>query len=388
MKQIVAFDIETEISDPKGAIQACSPFLIGIKPFSVQRGVLVPGPYRFFEGHELPEAMRHLSKAPGPIVGYNLLGFDYVVLRDLVDVQDAIERTIDLWDFLRKKTAKRRGLKLDAVCRTLLGKGKIPFDEETPSDATGRIAAMWMANRRDEVLLYNERDCDLAAYLWVFLCNSKEVALGGRSFSITKEDSSLLGGTSRQTTYEAWLRRHFKRQTYRARVDQFVGIDRNPLDLAKEYDRFRCHNTDQTFFTRLVPHSDIPSGEDIAPRLCPSCGEYVWESPYTFKDFPHVQGRPVPPERLDELWCLLESHVDRIDLGDHFEVSGFAREHSGEVRLYDSLGIDESDFSRWVSGIRAPALQKYLPRWEDRVSYAHRRTLASLAKHAEKEGLY
>ncbi|MGD0266202.1 MAG: hypothetical protein ABSD47_14780 [Candidatus Methylomirabilota bacterium] len=387
----IVVDIETDVPDPKQAVDLCEPFLVGMKPFSVVKGELQPGKYRYFEQKDFAKGARGLRRFPGPIVGYNLLGFDYVVLRELVNVEPFLERTVDLLDFLSRKMGSHRGLKLHKVCMELLGQGK------SIKDARG-LAAMWEAGEREGVLQYNECDCDLTARLWLWLRNRSRIKFQKRTLQLTKDDQAFLDGRCPVFTYTEWLQKNFEPQTQEERVDPFQGVHVNPLDLAREYDRYLCKKSGAVIFTRPIPASDIPSGEDIGPRHCPACGEYVWHSGDIFKEPPKVEwdppvkpipeniGKPIEMAQVEKLWAMIRPYVEKWEEG-HFLCEGIPRRERQEVPCYDYLGIDEEDFTLWLRQVeREPELVKYIPRFRKKISYITTRGAKALALQAMLEG--
>lgn len=390
--RLIVVDIETDIPEPKGAIDNSEPFLMGMKPFSVRKGELKAGRFRYFEQKNFEKGARKLRKFKGPIVGYNLLGFDYVVLRNLVNVAPFFKCTVDLLEFLKRKIGSRRGLKLHKVCMELFGEGKLL------EDARG-LADMWKAGKREKVLRYNERDCDLTARLWFQLRNSRRISIQRHSLRFNQIDHLFLDGKRPVVNHKEWLREHFQSQPDKVRVDQFQGLHENPLDLAREYDRYVCKNSGTVMFTRLIPANEIPSGEDIAPRYCPACGKYVFHSAYVFKREPTIDGKPVDIPRLEKLWAMIrhllikrgEPPVSIFGSGAegdpfHFLIEGVPRRESLEAGCYDDSGIDEQDITLWVRQVqRKPGIKKFCHRFRTTVSYTTKRTLWALTREAMKQ---
>ena len=391
--EILVLDIETDIPDPRRAIDLCTPLILGFKRFSVRQDHLEPGKYRFVESRDFRRALREVSRFRGPIVGYNLLGFDYIVLRDFGDTRPIFRRSVDLLDFLARKLGHRRGFGLGRVCELLFGEGK---DRNVRSS----LAELWRAERRDEVLAYNERDLDLTARLWQRLRTSRALDLDGELLQLTSSDYAFLDGRKPAATHRDWLGRMFEMQRSKVRTDRFQGLHVNPVDLAYVYDRYICTATGEGLLTRLVPENDFPLGEDTKPRTCPLCGEYVWHSPYTFKPRPALSDGPLlygrghdfaiacevrstDDARLAKLWEVIRPHLSRWDDG-HFLVEGVPRRERQEIFPDDNLGIDEdNDFVPWLATIeRKPSLRKFVPQFRTEVSYTSREGLRALEAHA------
>jgi hypothetical protein len=389
---ILVLDIETDIPEPRQAIDLCSPLLLGFKHFVVRDGQLEAGTYCHVEPKHFRKALLEIGRFRGPIVGYNLLGFDYVILREFGDLRLHFRRTVDLLDFLAGKFGRRRGLGLGRVCESLFGEGK---DRSLRSS----LAALWHAGRRDEVLAYNDRDLDLTARLWHRLRTSRALLLDGETLRLSPSDHSFLDGRKPISTYNDWMSRTFEEQRLRTRKDAFQGLHVNPIDLAYAYDRYICTPTGEAILTRLVPESDFPSGEDTKPRTCPLCGEYVWHSPYIFKPRPCLAGSPilygrahqfgvrwgsrqVDDSQLADVWEIVRPHLSRWNEG-HLIVEGVPRRERVEVPNHDDLGIDEHDFERWLAGVRRePSLRRFVPQFKTVVSYVSRRGLAALQAEA------
>ena len=384
--RIIALDIETDIPDPKGIVEDCQAFLLGVKEYRVEAGSLLPEEYHAFEAGQFAEGLEWVDNASGLIVGYNLFGFDYVVLRPWLEDNSIIEHTVDLFALLRALTKQLRGLKLHSVCSSLLGEGKLDL-------GTDAVAA-WRDGKRDLVLRYNERDCDLAAKLWHFMTSAKSVRLGKAAFRLGPTQRGMLMAGGQFKGYKDWLEKEFETQTVRERIDPFVGIKANPLDLAREFDRFVCNSGGKIFYSRLIPADDYPSGEDTAPRSCPACGEYVFDSPLVFKGWaggsdgsPSREGPLAASAELETLWAKISSVVAPDDWGPHFATTGFPRPEAHEARLHDLLGVSEDDFDAWVATIHSDELQEYIPRWQHKQNWFHRRSLRALEQYTLKMGL-
>lgn len=381
-RRIISLDIETTVSDPKGLIDENQLILAGLKNYRVNRSCLTGFAFRHFESEHMRSLQRVIASNAGPIVGYNILGFDYVVLfHHGVDISGMLRRTVDLMEFLRHKVGQLRGLKLNKVCEALLGKTKLLDDSRG-------VERMWAEGRKADVLAYNERDCDLAADLWHYLYFAKRVTLLNKTFRITNRDRQFLAGRQPMQTYREWLRTQFIAQVQETRVDRFQGVHENPIDLAHEFDRMVCRATGQVLYTRLIPEHDVPSGSDRKPRNCPACGEYVFDSPEEFKASPSNDGSPVPLARLERLWSLIDRHV--VDIEDHhFDARGLPRDpFTREDILFNKIGVDRSVFESWFQSVKKnPMLRRFVPSFEKRMTYTTRSGMRALERSAKECGV-
>lgn len=369
---LITLDIETNIPHPKQAIGECIPFLVGIKEFCIIDGELQPGKYRYFRKDNFHKAVKHLKGFPGPVVGYNLLAFDYIVLfsQNIFDISPLIKHTVDLLDLFIRKVGTYRGLKLDKVCKDLFGEGKTLQD-------SGSLHEMWDQGKKEEVLSYSEKDCDLTARLWFELFGSSSLQILQHKIQVTEQDKSFLRGSNPSTTFKQWRKKNFKKEAIEKRIDSFQGIDKNPLDLAREYDRYVCKKTNKVFYSREIPSSTIPSGSDIKPRECPKCGDYYAHSAYKFKSSPIFE-----KDRLEKLWSLIRSYVQKEDKGHLYcESIGYQPIENG----FPNFGISEDQFEEWLDSLKHDKrLQKFVPRFEKQTVYVSKRGQYALMKFAEE----
>ena len=369
--RFIVLDIETDVPFPKQLVDDCKPFLIGTKSYSVAKDGLRPEPYRYFERKHFVKALESLCKESVPIVGYNLPGFDYVVLHDLVNVEPLFRRTVDLLEFLARQVGSRRGLKLNKVCQELFGEGKLM------EDARG-LAQMWEEGNREAVLRYNERDCDLTAKLWLRLRMSRSVTIQEHKIEMNRACREFLDGRRPVTTYREWRAEGFVAQSHQVRIDHFEGIEVNPIDLAKDYDRYVCKKMGTVLFARLIPR---PLGEDdtrFRPLFCPVCGEYVWHSPYVFQLLDSSKSLV----HFEKLWATIKHYVSKEDLG-HLLVEHIPCRQNLKVGFFgeEALEFDEAELALWIDRLkRDRSLAKFIPKFEERVSHITKRGLRALEK--------
>lgn len=379
--RIIVLDIETDIPEPKGAIEMCEPFLLGVKHYKIEAGHLIPEDYIAFERATLADGVAHIAKTQGLVIGYNLFGFDYVVLRAWLEGTDIIERSVDPLYFLRTLPERPRGLKLHSVCTTLFGEGKL--------ELSGNAVAAWRDGNRNLVIRYNERDCDLVARLWFFLLSADTATIGEKTFHMSSAQRNILAMGGQFASYKDWLSREFVAQSMSVRRDQFVGLNVNPLELAREFDRFVCITTGKAFFSRFIPASDYPSGEDTAPRFCPQCGEYLGDSPYVFKGPDYTRDTYLAAStEVEALWAKLAPELVPLDVDPHFASTGIPRSERSGLRVEDYLGLADGDFESWLNQIRSRDLQIFVPQYDRQIQYLHRRSRKAEEEYALKIGAY
>ncbi len=136
MSDMVFFDLETQY-----LIQEFEGGWNNIKNYGKVKlaiaGIKSGEEYKFFEENQINELFNYLTSGePKKIVGYNLINFDYEVLRPYV-LKDSIEllipRTFDMWYELYKLTGHK--IALDDLARTNLKIGK--------NEDSMKIPEMW-----------------------------------------------------------------------------------------------------------------------------------------------------------------------------------------------------------------------------------------------------
>lgn len=118
-RNLVYFDIETQLSkDEVGGWHRARDMKMSVGvTFSTARGG-----YRIYPEREVPELLREL-RAADLVVGYNIAGFDYEVLRGYDEFFDPEQlRTLDLCAEMNRKLGHRLGL--DAIASGTFGLGK------------------------------------------------------------------------------------------------------------------------------------------------------------------------------------------------------------------------------------------------------------------------
>lgn len=119
----IVFDLETKTLIPRvqdeilrnQAIRNLEPSVICVYDFDSDS-------YAFYTLRNIKDFIVILNKAT-KIVGYNILGFDYLVLEKYGLKKHPIEKTFDLMDFIRQETSEWIGL--HALSKENLGRGKL-----------------------------------------------------------------------------------------------------------------------------------------------------------------------------------------------------------------------------------------------------------------------
>lgn len=119
----IVFDLETKTLIPNvrdetlrnQAIRNLEPSVICVYDFASCR-------FTFYTQKTIKEFIAILKKAK-TIVGYNLLGFDYLVLEKYGLKKHPVEKTVDLMDIIRQETCEWIGL--DALSKENIGRGKL-----------------------------------------------------------------------------------------------------------------------------------------------------------------------------------------------------------------------------------------------------------------------
>src|SRR5216117_1381933 len=123
---------------------------------------------RYYQGAHtvyLPDKLRvledFLKQFEGPVVGHNILAFDYRVLRPHLDLEGIVEKTVDTLAFLYRKRGKAQGLtglNLDVLASVNLGRSK--------TLRGSAISKLWRSGKRKKVIEYNRNDLQLTFGIW------------------------------------------------------------------------------------------------------------------------------------------------------------------------------------------------------------------------------
>ncbi len=130
------------------------------------------GTVRRFVEADAPQLVRHLSRADA-IIGYNVLRFDFAVLRPYGFQPEGIA-TIDLLDHLYRRLGFH--VALDNVANATLGEQK---------SADGIQAVTWFRQGElEKVFAYCESDARLTHRLWEHGRNNRSVRFRDRDFRL------------------------------------------------------------------------------------------------------------------------------------------------------------------------------------------------------------
>ena len=206
-KVVCALDLETTGKDANRAELAVA----GLKVYTwdAQREGYLPGPYEHYAPTDLPALQQRLDELPGPIIGHNIFGFDYQVLRRYINVQHLIEKSADTLHFLYEQDGGGEDgtrYSLDQLAKENLGEGK--------KAKASTIPKLIKEGKLDEVLACNERDCDLSFRIWWKMVSERHISAGeawdddGEFFEVTynlgEKDINVLTCATPRFTYTAW----------------------------------------------------------------------------------------------------------------------------------------------------------------------------------------
>jgi hypothetical protein len=211
-KVVCALDLET--SGPN-AIKPDRADLavVGLKVYTwneQQQGYL-PGPYEHYTPTDFPALQQRLDKFPGPIIGHNLFNFDFLVLRRHLNLERVIEKSADTLHLLYElggggEDGSLYGL--DKLAKENFGEGK--------TTKASTIPKLLKEGKLAEVLVYNERDCDLTFRLWWKMVSERHVSTGEIryddddfppeevTYDLEEEEIRVLTCATPRFTYTAW----------------------------------------------------------------------------------------------------------------------------------------------------------------------------------------
>ncbi len=162
-KLVCALDIETyktDFSYKRNSKIA----LAGMKIFKFFKGKYFPKGYSYFTEDKLKELKLQISSFEGLIIGFNIYKFDLEVLEGYFSesfIEKIKRKTIDLFFLLKfLNHGFFKGLNLNALGKQNLGIGK------SLDISGGQIPKLWLSGKKDKVIKYNHRDCDLTFKLW------------------------------------------------------------------------------------------------------------------------------------------------------------------------------------------------------------------------------
>jgi hypothetical protein len=219
-EQVCVIDIELESGDVRNP-NTCIPSLVGVLPFILKRGRYTQKhPTIIFlhdeEHYQLLE--KYLASFSGIVIGHNILGFDYKVLKKFINLRGIVEKSVDTLDLLASKCkGKRWGLSLNNLSEKNLYRSK--------KHKGSSISDLWNSGQGNEVIDYNIEDCKLTFKLWYLMVKKQLIVLDDKEYAeewqnfrrklaISFHDLEILVGKSNPVTYANWLRKSSRKKTF------------------------------------------------------------------------------------------------------------------------------------------------------------------------------
>lgn len=113
--------------------------------------------YRAFEEHEFPELWSRLERADR-LIGYNTVGFDYLVMNNYYSGDFATFPTLDI--MLEIQNVLGRRLKLEAVAQATVGEGKSAYG--------GQAVEWWKEGKIQEIKEYCLQDVKVTKLVYEY----------------------------------------------------------------------------------------------------------------------------------------------------------------------------------------------------------------------------
>lgn len=155
--KFLSLDIETS-GGTLSNLETMELVVAGVVEFAYQSDFSVE--YQTYEtwGKSETEGLgKRLTAFDGLIIGMNLFGFDYKILRKYIDVEALRHKTLDFQLFLRSVGGEN--ISLNNLSKSSLGKSQIPV----------KYYSSTLADQRHKTLTKRNRvDCELTAQLYVF----------------------------------------------------------------------------------------------------------------------------------------------------------------------------------------------------------------------------
>jgi hypothetical protein len=188
--------------------------VVGIKFYTwdKQQKAYRPGSYEHYTPTDLLALQQRLDSLSAPIIGHNLFGFDYRVLRRHLNLERVIEKSVDTLHLLYELSGGGEEgslYALDKLAKENFGERKLEKGSTVPKlIEQGKIA---------EVLAYNERDCDLTFRVWWKMVSDRKISVGEEwvegfedyeleevIYDLEETDISVLTCATPRFTYAAW----------------------------------------------------------------------------------------------------------------------------------------------------------------------------------------
>ena len=135
--------------------------------------------YATFQESDVKDLINQLAEAD-LIVGFNLKGFDYVVLRPYTSVNLSQLPTLDMLEHVRRTLGFR--LSLDALARETL--------QETKSADGLQSLRWWKAGKVDLVAEYCRKDVEITKRLHEYACQNGYLLFRGRDGSVRRVNTT------------------------------------------------------------------------------------------------------------------------------------------------------------------------------------------------------
>jgi DEAD/DEAH box helicase domain-containing protein len=169
---IVVFDLETQqlLEDVGGRDPSLLSMSCGVTWSSLKND------YSLYWEKDVPALLAELRSA-GRVVGFNLRGFDYEVLKAYVPGKDlGYIPTLDIMEDLARTLSFR--LSLDAIARATLG--------ETKSADGLQAVHWWKSGNMDMLSEYCKKDVEVTKRIYEFGCENGFVSYYSRFGSVQK----------------------------------------------------------------------------------------------------------------------------------------------------------------------------------------------------------
>lgn len=192
---IAVIDLETkEVKNwERSSLRKLQPLIVGLLIAHSPRKMI----YTAFSGKECKKLEQKLVSFEGPILSFNGLRFDFIVLEKKITIQSVLRYSFDLFYWLQSKTGMKKGSRLEDLAQENLGMGKIGSWQDG-------IRA-WRKGKRTPMVRYNRMDCHLTLKLFLRLAKQGHLLFQGKKIFTSLTDRKQFLGQSQQVTYEQWL---------------------------------------------------------------------------------------------------------------------------------------------------------------------------------------
>lgn len=265
---ICVLDLETSGKKP----EVCELYCAGVLPYRRHGIVWKRGSYLWYGIDQVSELLSSLIEFPGLIIGHNIFDFDYRVLAKYGAVEKLIERTVDLRLLVHSIDRHHRARQsLDSLARLNIRRRK--------TESAGQIPALWRRGERKKVLVYNRKDCELTAELWMQMIRQRKIRTklsfgrfpeNGFEFKLDRKAMKILNGKNSQLTVSEWQRR----------LDEWGNAVRPPNFNAKFFleepdaepdsifHKIHCYKCDRQFIWVTARQHQFKSREFVKCLFC------------------------------------------------------------------------------------------------------------------------